>query len=191
MDYNEVVKIAPIILACTATISAIAASISAIASFKTAKRTAKSYEYDRIAKRPYFSLKGPGFQPLNPSPPFRLIIPMINVGGRPASDFEFIILMVDSINGNAVLHESKQLANDIDCNSPIPWWNDSIVLPANLPPHYVVVFMKYHDAILQKEFKPEFFMKFNGVINGDFTPDFVQVTKQEIEQIRCLIKKHL
>ncbi|MCV2352431.1 hypothetical protein [Paucibacter sp. Y2R2-4] len=108
------------------------------------------------------------------------MLPLSNAGVRPAMQLEGRIYMtpVDATAAPLLDHRFS-VANPIPANSPTPWYNDSLVLPREAPPHFVLLGIEYVDPIADKRFRQAFFMRWDGVQNGETQPDFVHVTSHE------------
>lgn len=163
-----------------AIVATISGAIAAIAALLTVYQASSSSKEERESKRPYFTLSAPGIKPLPQSPPFRIQLTMNNIGVHPAYDLiGKVLIMEKSLTNPPAFTFDFSVANEIPAETPTPWYNDALYLPANVPPHYVVLAIKYYDPILKRFFTQMFFMKWDGVINGQTQPDFVHVSKEE------------
>lgn len=128
--------------------------------------------------KPYFVISNPGIK--ENSPPYRIQINMQNEGGRPASNFKGKIFFLDKTLDNFPNQIiAFSVGNDIPVNSPTPWYDDPVQLSENIKPMYIVLRVSYDDSLLNKNFNQTFFMKWDGVINGMTSPDFVHVSMDE------------
>lgn len=143
------------------------------------------------ALRPMFDLVAPGFKQLPNSPPFRMEILMKNVGTHPAIDFSGKIIAVTRTFSDQPLTASFSVANPIMHDSPTPYYNDTVVIPPNAPPMFVVCALKYNDAISGREWTQVFFMKWGGVQGTKFEPDFTHASVDEAQEIREHLKTAL
>lgn len=167
-----------------AAISAIGGSVSAIAALMTVRNSRQASKEALDALRPYFALEAPGIKQLPSSPPFRVLLTLKNIGGRVANNLEGRIYIVDNQpNSRPVLDLAFSVANDIPPQSPTPWYNDTLQLAAQLPLHYVILGISYQDPIMNQPLKQLFCMRWDGVSNGVFHPDFVHISSAEREQI--------
>ena len=163
-----------------AAISAIGGSVSAIAALITVWNSRQANKEALEALRPYFMLEAPGIKQLPSSPPFRVLLTLKNIGGRVANNLDGRIYIVDNQpNSQPVLDLAFSVANDIPPQSPTPWYNDTLQLVAQLPPHYVILGIRYQDPIMNQRLKQLFCMRWDGVSNGVFHPDFVHVSSSE------------
>ena len=167
-----------------AIVAAVSGAIAAIAALLTVYQASSSSREERESRRPYFTLAAPGIKPLPQSPPFRIQITMENIGVDPAYDLIGMIFFVEkSLTKPPEFTFNFSIANDIPSKTPTPWYNDDLVLPANVPPHYIVLGIKYYDPILKKSFAQVFYMKWAGVSNGQTYPDFVHVAIEDKKPI--------
>jgi len=165
-------------------ISAIAASIAALAACFTVLMMIHSWRIEQESKRPYFTIKAPGIRPLPQSPPYRIILPIENVGTHPASNLIGKIIIIDkSLKKVPILVSDFSIANDLPNNAPNPWYDDNLMLSDNVPPMYILIAIKYFDPILKKYFTQKFSMKWDGVVNGTTHPDFVHTSLEENKKI--------
>lgn len=169
-------------------ISAIAAAVSAIVALFTIINAVKNQRAERNKNRPYFIIEAPGFKPL-PNNSLRLQITFINKGRNPASNFRVLIRIFDMnyLNENQIIFD---VVNDIPPDSPTPYYNDGIGLPANLPPHFIYCEMNYTDNILNTNYSQRYFMKWDGVQQGTTHPDFVHTNKEEKIKIEEYVNKN-
>lgn len=82
------------------------------------------------------------------------------------------------------------VVNDIPANSPTPYYNDSVGLGANMPKHFIFCSISYRDPILKKEYIQSYYMKWDGVINGQTLPDFTHVNTTEKMIIENYVKNN-
>jgi len=163
-----------------AAVSAVGGAVSALAALATIRQSSISSREARDAQRPYFLLEGPGIKHLPQSPPFRVILPVRNIGVRPATQFEGRIYIVPILQGVPPAMDLRfSVANPIPQNSPTPWYNDTLVLPDQCPPHFVFLGIEYIDPLSGRHYHQSFYMRWDGVQNGSTQPDFVHVTAQE------------
>lgn len=171
-----------------AAISSIGGSVSAIAAFIIVWNSRQANKEALEALRPYFMLEAPGIKQLPGSPPFRVLLTLKNIGGRVANNLDGRIYIVDNQpNSRPILDLAFSVANDIPPQSPTPWYNDTLQLAAQLPPHYVILGIRYQDHIMNRKLKQLFCMRWDGVNNGIFQPDFVHISSSEYKQIESKI----
>lgn len=144
------------------------------------------------AKRPYINIAAPGIKPLPKSPPYRIQINMENTGTNTAVDLRARLLMFDqSLKSPPVAQIEISVANDIPSKTPTPYYNDAVLLPQNHPPQFIVLALKYNDAITKKAYSQVWYMKWDGIVAGVTNPDFVHVSPEEKTRIIPYIDKYL
>ena len=172
-----------------AIVAAVSAAIAAIAASVTVYHATITWKEQIESNRPYFTIAKPGIKPLPQSPPYRIQITMENIGVRPAYDlFGKIYIINKNLKDGPQFTFDFSVANEISVKTPTPWYNDSLQLPTNVPPQYVVFAIKYRDPVVNKSFAQVFFMKWDGVVNGQFHPDFVHVSIEEKQKIKDHLK---
>lgn len=117
---------------------------------------------------------------------------MENIGIHPASDLSGKILIIDkNLKSEPQYVINFSVANEIPIKTPTPWYNDDLYLPVNVSPQYIVLAIKYNDPILNKSYQQMFFMKWGGVVNGQFYPDFVHTSNEEKQKIEVHLQSLL
>ena len=183
---NEILPIA------LTTLSTIAAAISAVAAMVAIKNERQSAQEAREAKRAFFTIFEPGIKPLPNSPPFRIQINLKNIGLNPASDLVADIFLVEhTLAQRPQFSFNFSVGNLIEYNSPTPWYNDTLHLPNNLPPQFIVMGIRYNDSLLERTFKQIFFMRWDGVATGITHPDFVHVSVDQKNQLINHLREEL
>jgi hypothetical protein len=175
-----------------AIVSAVSGMVAALAATFTVYQAATAARKDREAKRPYFTIEAPGIKPLPSSPPYRIQITLQNVGAHPATALEGKVLFVDAALAAKPAHSFDfSVANDVPSGSPTPWYNDSLMLPDNVPPMYVILAVLYRDDIIGRTYSQAFYMKWQGVENGKTHPDFVHVSASEKVRIEEAVRNEI
>ena len=175
-----------------AIVSALSGAVAALAAMVTVYQAVTAARADREAKRPYFTIEAPGIKPLPSSPPYRIQITMQNVGAHPATALEGKISFVDAaLAAKPAYTFDFSVANDVPSGSPTPWYNDSVMLPNNVPPMYVILAVSYRDDIIGRGYSQEFYMKWQGVENGQTHPDFVHVSASEKVRIEEAVRNEI
>jgi hypothetical protein len=143
-------------------------------------------------ERPFFQISNPGIKPLSKSPPFRLMIPMENIGGHSAYDLEGKIIMIDQQFQSAPIILTLSVGNEILPNSPTPYFNDTLMLPSEQVPMYIVLAIKYCDFVIRKNiYSQVWYMQWTGVQHGTTNPDFVHVSVSQRNEIKTHLKTEL
>ncbi len=169
-----------------AAISAIGGAVSALAALATIWQSRQAAKEATESQRPYFVLEAPGIKQLPNSPPFRVQLTLQNAGGRVATSLEGrIFLIANQPNAQPALDLPFSVASELPPHSPTPWYNDTLQLPAQLPQHYVILGITYSDPVFEKQYKQLFCMRWDGVQNGTFHPDFVHVSNADRQQIEA------
>ncbi|CBE69247.1 MAG: hypothetical protein F9K13_06340 [Candidatus Methylomirabilis oxygeniifera] len=175
-----------------AIVSAVSGMVAALAATFTVYQAMTTTREDREAKRPYFTIEAPGIKPLPKSPPYRIQITMRNVGVHPATRLNGKILFVDANLATKPAYAFDfSVANDVPSGSPTPWYNDSLILPNDVPPMYVVLAASYSDTIIGKDYSQAFYMRWDGVKNGQTQPDFVHVSASERSRIEQALRTEI
>ncbi len=140
-------------------------------------------------KPAHFELRDPGFKQLPNSPPFRLMILMINTGEQSAFDLEYQIVMMDQKNYIVSAPKiSGSVGGEIPPNSPTPYYNDTVLIPKNMPPQFIVLRLRYKDAEDSKTIKTQmFYMQWSGVVNGITSPDFTYVSIEQKKELKSRV----
>jgi len=167
-------------------VSSLSAVISVFVALYTVYLSVESKKDELIAKRPYFIIENPRIQQLQSSPPFAISITMFNKGIHSAKKLKGTILFVkyDLTSKIPLFKFDFSVSNEIPSNSPTPWFNDSLYLPDNEPPCYIILSIEYVDSILNNGYTQEFFMKWSGVKDGEFSPNFVHTSIEEANSIK-------
>jgi len=172
-----------------AIVGAISGAVAAIAALFTVYHARSSWKEQIESNRPYFTITEPGIKSLPQSPPYRIQITMENIGIRPAYDLIGKIFIIDkNLESEPRFTFDFSVANEIPPKTPTPWYNDTLRLPKNMPPQYIVFAIKYSDPVINKSFTQVFFMKWDGVVNGVFDPNFVHVSIEEKQKIKDHLK---
>jgi hypothetical protein len=166
-------------------IAVISGVIAALAALVSIILTYWNNKTDRESKRPYFIIEAPGFKQIQNT--IRLQITFINGGIHPAKNFKGKILIIQQDLKNEITIDID-IVNDIPSNSPTPYYNDIVTLGNNMPKHFIHCKISYFDPILSKHYNQEHFMKWNGVENGVFYPDFVHANTHEMKIIKDYIQ---
>ncbi len=174
------------------TVSAIAAMISAFAAVWAVK-TVKALNDQQIKnERPYFVAGELGFKKLPGSSKFRLMFRVTNTGKRPSKNLRMKAIFIADQNKDG--HDAClfpvsecEVAQEIPPNSPTPWYFDAVKLPQNHPPCLIFFGIVYDDIVGSLNYRQQFFMKWDGITNGDFYPDFTYATPEQGEYMTGML----
>lgn len=136
---------------------------------------------------PKLDIENPGIKELPGNQFWRLQITMLNKGGRPISDLYGEIYIIDRNLKNKPQITNFSVANQVYPNTPTPYYNDQIQLYENMEPIFILLKINYKDYFIPHS--RIFFMKWDGTINGTFSPDFTHVSKEEKEKIIDYLRK--
>ena len=145
----------------------------------------------RQNSRPFFIIEDPGFKATNALGKFIISIPFKNTGGRPASEFSVKMFIVEDLKKGPIFSSEFEVSNDIPPNSPTPYHHDVHSLPENMGKFLIIILVKYKDVFLNKFQNQEIYMRFNGITNGNFSPNFVHATIEESNNLKIYIRKIL
>ncbi|HAJ80472.1 MAG TPA: hypothetical protein DCO75_11955 [Fibrobacteres bacterium] len=166
-------------------VSSVSGAVAAIAALITIYFALSTINEEKYFKKPYFELEAPGIKIQNAnSQSYRIQITMRNVGIHPANELTGKIIIIDgslTLKPNYIFNFS--ISNDLPPNSPTPWCQDNVSLPININTQFIVVYIKYTDAIFNKEYSQSFYMKWNGVQNGTTDPNFNHTSIDEKQNI--------
>lgn len=141
-----------------------------------------------FSNTPKIDIEKPGIKKIDGNQFWRLQITMLNSGHRPASNLygEIIIFKQDLRDKPQIINFS--VANKIYFNSPTPYYNDGIKLFGNMDPYFIILKIKYRDWLIPHS--ETFFMKWGGITNGKFHPDFTHTSSGEKKKIKDYLKKN-
>lgn len=172
-DWNQlVVTVATVVFACTALV--------------TVFITISSWRAQREAARPYLTFKESPVVDLKNG--VTIDFKFQNVGEHPATNlWSKTFVMAQTLNAPPVLTWEHSLVNDIPKNTSTtlvitPDASQFNAQQANIPPHYVVVFLKYEDPIIHKSYTQAIYLRWNGVKDAQAQPIF-HVEVQEKDNI--------
>lgn len=174
-------------------ISAISAVVAAIAAAFTVYQTTTSYKAQLEANRPYFMITDQGFKPLPVSPPYRLIISLKNIGGRPAKGFyEKIMYISVEMKGVPNILFNSSISNELAPGETNNWFSDTVQFTKDdILPHYFVVAIKYNDPLTHRGYEQTFVYKWLGSKEHKTYPDLMHVSNEETITALTYLEKDL
>ena len=141
------------------------------------------------SNRPYFTLQEPGIKELPKNKDYRVQLTFYNIGKRPAINFEGeIFLMNQNLKEKPYQKIKFSVGNDIPINIPTPWYFDGLELLKEMNPIYIVVKVNYEDPITNEEYPQDFFMKWDGVVEGETMLDFTHVSIDDKNKIKEVLE---
>ena len=166
-------------------ITVLSGTVTSIVALFIVIYTVNTWKEQIESNRPYFTITKPAIIQSPHSPRHRIQIIIENVGIRPAYDLYGKIFIIDKdIRSKPRFAFELSIANEIPAKTPIPWYNDGLRLSTEIPPQYVVFAIEYNDPILKKLFEQIFYMKWNGVVEGQPDSSFVHVSIDEKVKIQ-------
>lgn len=154
-------------------VSAIAAIFPVIFTYYTVTTSWKSLEEDKKSKRPYFISVNSGVKEQEPrlGSLFRIQIPIQNIGIHPAANVTRRIIIIE-VSSTGELKQSYILADD-ELSGELPqgiinFWTKNVpdVRIPLINTKYIVMLIKYKDAILGNTYSQKFYMKWHGDPEG-------------------------
>ena len=171
-------------------VAAIASLVGIIFAFIIVWHTLSVWREQEKSNRPHFTIEKPGIKELLSSQTYRVQITFYNTGKRPATNFEGTIFLMNQDLKEEPYQEIKfSVGNDIPINSPTPWYNDNLKLSKNMKPMFIVTKIKYGDPITNEDYTQYFFMKWDGVVNGTTSPDFIHVSIDDKNKIKEILDR--
>ena len=171
------IEIWAIVAAIAAAISALSAMVSIIITYMIKKQELRT-------GRPYFmvgeksSFKKGSNNTLN----INLIIK--NIGKRAASNFDSQIIFCEkSLTANPIFNARAPLANDLPPDSNPKMEIPPLTLATNVPPHFVILLIKYSDLTIDETFTQIFYFRWDGVQNNNVQTVVVHATESEKQDI--------
>lgn len=173
-------------------VSALVAAVATVAAMIAIRQTSISRKQEVEVKRPYFTIFEPGIKKLPQSPPYRIQITLKNSGTHPAQNLTGRIIIFDTdLSKQPEFTFDFSIANDVPSDTPTPWYNDSLLLPNDVPLKYIALVIKYRDPILGRDHFQPFYMRWEGVRAGITLPDFVHVSIEDKTRLSKYVRKTL
>lgn len=155
----------------TSIIATIATAVLAITALITVYITISAWREEQEANRPYFTFKDSPHVVINQSPEFE--IKFTNVGEHPAvSLWSKSIVVSAALESKPIAVDEYALVNDIPKNASATLLIGLEALEQqskqdNVPPHFIVIVLRYEDPIIDKKFEQRLFIKWNGIEKGE------------------------
>lgn len=158
----------------TSIIATVATAVLAITALITVYITVSAWREEQEANRPYFTFKDSPEVVINESPDFE--IKFTNVGEHPAvSLWSKSIVFSSDLKNKPIALDEYALVNDIPKNASATLLIglDDLTKETeagNVPPHFIVILLRYEDPIIDKKFEQTLYIKWNGIENGKVLP---------------------
>jgi hypothetical protein len=141
--------------------------------------------------RPKFRIRNPRVDESNDGDKYQFDYDLENVGSRSASNIVVrVVLVKESLDEEPKIIESS-LASEVAINEPLNMSLSMGTPSLNEPAHYIVVAMRYADAVTKKPYKQIFFVKWQGVKRGDIAQDIIHLTQEERQKLEEHLKELL
>jgi len=147
-------------------ISAIAAVVAILFSYSTVKISWKNAEEDKQAKRPYFVLGDPGIKEQKLGALFAINIDVKNIGIHTATNFAYEIIFFEDLPTEGLKIKEKhddEIVGDLPPSFPVYIQKDigDVRIPG-IPTKYILMLIKYKDAISKDLYSQKLYMKWHG-----------------------------
>jgi len=179
-------------LSWSSVVGTLATTVLAVTSLITVWITISAWNDEREASRPYFTFKESPMVDLDHELSFE--ISLSNVGSHPAVNlWNKAVIFNSNLKEKPVSMVENILVNDIPkdtTSSLIITISKDDIHPteSNIDPYFIVVVLKYHDPIIDRDFGQTIYLRWNGVIEGELQP-FYSVEMAEKQNILDYIKK--
>ena len=165
-------------------VAAIAAMVSAIFAAMAVYQTGRIWEYQYEAERPYFTLEKPSIGETHREPPYEVSKSPKNIGGRPATNFIGKVLMIERpFDRGPYFTTTFALANDMSPGMLSTWHQDIKAMPSEVPFQYVVISMRYSDALTEQEYEQVFYLTWPGLKAGRGSTALTHTSAQTSEEL--------
>lgn len=154
----------------TSIIATIGTAVLAITALITVYITISGWKEEQEANRPYFTFKEAPEVILSDSPEFE--IEFTNVGEHPAvSLWSKCVVFSSDLESKPIAVDEYALVNDIPKNASATLLIELDALKeevqkGKVPPHYIVIALKYEDPIINKSFIQNIYIEWSGMENG-------------------------
>lgn len=173
----------------TSIIATIATAVLAITALITVYITISAWKEEQEANRPYFTFKDSPKVIINEIPEFE--IKFTNVGEHPAVSLssKSIVFNAD-LKSRPVSLDEYALVNDIPKNASATLLIGLEALKkqteeGEVPPHFIVIVLRYEDPIIDKKFEQTLYIKWAGMENKE-----MRLTNHAEEEEKKIINKY-
>jgi len=151
-------------------IATIGTAVLAITALITVYITISAWKEEREANRPYFTFQDSPQVVGDESPEFE--IKFTNVGEHPAVNLwsKSLVLNTD-LKSKPIALDEYALVNDIPKNASATLLIGLDALKkqtarGNVPPHFIIIVLKYEDPIIHEQFEQKIYIKWSGMEEG-------------------------
>lgn len=172
-------------------VSTIAAMISAACAGYAVRQTHATWQQQLEGNRPYFALEKPGIRKTTGEEGrYEVVVPLENVGVRPASCLEFKLIVVRTTDTNEPeFVRDYSCANDIPAGqSPTPGGISVSFASPNVNKRYFVVSARYVDTVTRQTYVQSFYMTWTGLDEGKGQSSFAHAKRDEAERLAMNLK---
>lgn len=158
----------------TSIIATVATAVLAITALITVYITVSAWREQREANRPYFTFQESPKVVASETLDFE--IRFTNVGEHPAINlWSKSVVFSSDLQSQPIAVDEYALVNDIPQNASATLLItlDKLKEEAkvgNVPPHFVVIVLRYEDPIIDKYFEQTIYIQWNGIENGEILP---------------------
>lgn len=155
----------------TSIIATVATAVLAITALITVYITISAWREEREANRPYFTFRESPSVVMDEALDFE--IRFTNVGEHPAINlWSKSVVFNSDLTSQPTAIDEYALVNDIPQNASATLLIaleklDNQAKIGNIPPHFVVIVLRYEDPIIDKNFEQIIYIKWNGMKKGD------------------------
>lgn len=156
----------------TSIIATVATAVLAITALITVYITVSAWGEEREANRPYFTFQESP-KVVASDTPLDFEIRFTNVGKHPAINlWSKSVVFNSDLQSQPIAVDEYALVNDIPQNASATLLISLEKLEkeakaGNVPPHFVVIVLRYEDPIIDKYFEQIIYIQWNGMKNGD------------------------
>lgn len=179
-------------------VGALAGVAAAVAAFITISASNRIRQEELESRRPYFVITNPHFSLEHGADSLLLNINIMNGGVRPAAnvDYEMKVTPVHEVHGkeapeNALSIDGEhrfQHSSDLPKGIPFPWWLDYPRRP-EIAPLYFRLVIRYDDGLLHKTYAQTVYMKWDGVVSGNSSPNLTFASKKQADAIEAHLRR--
>lgn len=173
-------------------IAAFSTAIAAVAAFFAVYQTHTIWTERLESERPYLVIEKPLMKQILQSNKYMFVFDLKNIGGRSASQlFGKVYLFKKNSPYDCTYDLNISSANSIAPNVAYSSHYEDSDFNTNLPPHWVIVGIKYSDPITKTDYSEIFYCQWEGIKNDLLYSDISSVTIPEKEMLKEKYKNYL